>query len=93
MVEENKLQPFIQESPTVAFKYKWWLLLGGVLIIAWFALGIYLHQQVVQSRARVAQSKIEDARRQEFLRRGAQYKQDLRQRTQTPQTRNVFDGR
>ncbi len=72
-------------------KIRWGVL--GILILAWFGLGIYLHVQVAQSRAKVAQSRIEESRRQEFLRRGAQYKQDVQQRTQTPRVRNVFDGR
>ena len=69
------------------------LIVLTVMVIAWFGLGIYLHVQVVQSRAKVEQNRIEEARRQEFMRRGVQYKQELQQRTQTPRVRNVFDGR
>lgn len=71
----------------------WVLVIMSIITIAWFALGIYLHVQVVQSRAKVEQSRIEEARRQEFLRREAQYKQDLQERNQAPRVRNVFDGR
>lgn len=80
----------IQLGPKSKF---WGLIIGAVVLIAWFGLGIYLHVQVAQSRAKVAQSRIEEARRQEFLRRGAQYKQDLQERNQSPRVRNVFDGR
>lgn len=65
----------------------------SVLVLLWLALGIYLQGQVKQSRAKVAQSRIEEARRQEFLRRGAQYKQDLEQRAMPSRVRNAFDGR
>ncbi len=69
------------------------LLVLGILLLGWLALGLYLHHEVKVSRAKVAQSRIEESRRQEFLRREAQYKQDVQQRTQTPRVRNVFDGR
>ncbi len=69
------------------------LLVLGILIIAWFSLGFYLRHEVKVSRAKVEQNRIEESRRQEFMRRGAQYQQDLQQRTQTPRVRNVFDGR
>lgn len=64
-----------------------------VLFSIWLIGAIYLRAQVKEARARVEQSRIEENRRQEFLRRGAQYQQDLQRRTQTPQTRNAFDGR
>lgn len=63
------------------------------MLFAWFILGIYLHVQVAQSRAKVEQSRIEQARHDEFLRRGAQYKQDLQQRATPSRVRNAFDGR
>lgn len=69
------------------------LLVGGGVLIAWLSLGIYLHVQVVQSRAKVEQNRIEQARHDEFLRRGAQYKQALQQRTAPSRVRNAFDGR
>ena len=75
-------------------KSKFWVLvILSVMVVAWFILGIYLHVQVVQSRSKVEQNRIETSRRQEFLRRGAQYKQDLQQRNQPSKARNVFDGR
>ncbi len=64
------------------------LLIGG-----WFAVGFYLHYQVTQTRAKLEQERIEAARHNEFLRRGAQYRQDLEQRTGSPRVRNAFDGR
>lgn len=64
-----------------------------VLVGAWISAWLYLHYQIKQGRAKVAQSRIEETRRQEFLRRGAQYKQDVEQRNQAPRVRNVFDGR
>ncbi len=76
-------------------KYKLWTALGLFLFLlfAWFALGIYLHMELSQSRAKVEQARLEAQRREERLRRGARYQQDLQQRTQAPQTRNAFDGR
>ena len=71
----------------------WVLVIMSIVTIAWFALGIYLHVQVVQSRAKVEQNRIEEARRQEFLRRGVQYKQELQQRAAPSGVRNAFDGR
>ena len=89
-IQQSKLNG--QINPRV--KYKWGrIILGGILLIAWFALGIYLHVQAAQSRAKVEQNRIEAARRAEFMRRGAQYQQDLQQRTQSPRVRNVFEGR
>ena len=65
----------------------------SVLVLLWCGLGIYLHVQVAQSRAKVEQNRIEESRRQEFLRRGAQYRQDLQQRATPSRVRNAFDGR
>ena len=94
MTQENKVELVTQKLPKKNSKRKWgFIVLGSVLVIAWFALGIYLHVQAVQSRAKVEQNRIEEARRQEFLRRGAQYKQELEQRNQAPRVRNAFDGR
>ena len=73
---------------------KWVILTISILItVAWFSLGIYLHQQVRESRAKVEQARLEAQRRDERLRRDARYRQDLQERTQAPQTRNAFDGR
>ncbi len=47
------------------------------LLIAWFALGYYLHVQVKNSRAKVEQARIEASRRQESARRQASYQQAL----------------
>lgn len=63
------------------------------LLGSWFAIGFYLHHQVVQNRTKLEQQRIETARHNEFLRRGAQYRQDLQQRTGTPRVRNAFDGK
>lgn len=64
-----------------------------ILTVAWFCLGIYLHMQVAQSRAKVEQNRIEAERRQDFLRRSTQYKQQVQERTQGARSRNLFDGR
>ncbi len=64
-----------------------------VLLFSWFAIGFYLHQQVVHNRAKLEQERIEAARHNEFLRRGAQYRQDLQERSGAPRVRNAFDGR
>ena len=64
-----------------------------LLVVLWIAGGLYLNMQVKQDEQRIEQARIEQNRRQEFLRRDAQYKQDLQRRTQGPQTRNVFEGR
>ncbi len=47
------------------------------LLIAWLALGYYLHVQVKNSRAKVEQARIEANRRQESARRQATYQQAL----------------
>ena len=94
MTQEKTLEIVTQTVPTEGPKYTRWLwVLGGILVIAWFALGIYLHVQVVQSRAKVEQNRLEAQRREEVMRRGVQYKQELEQRNQAPRVRNVFDGR
>lgn len=68
------------------------LVVLALILAAWFALGYYLHLQVVQSRAKVEQNRIEANRRQEFKRRGAQYRQELQQRRQPARTRSIFDS-
>ncbi len=67
------------------------VLLG--IAVLWFSLGIYLHYQAKASRARVEQNRIEQSRRNEFLRRGAQYRQELDEFNQGVRSRNAFDGR
>ena len=74
-------------------KLKILLVVLSVLLVAWFGLGMYLHIQVAQSRARVEQSRIEANRRNEFSRRGAQYRQELDEFNQGVRSRNAFDGR
>jgi len=64
-----------------------------VLVALWIAGGLYLNYQVKQDEQRIEQNRIEVQRREEFLRRGAQYRQDLQERTGAPRVRNVFDGR
>ena len=83
------------ETPLMWSKRKLWTIRIVLLILisVWGTLWLYFRQQVREGRVKVAQHRLEEARRQEFLRRGAQYKQDVQQRTQTPRVRNVFDGR
>lgn len=64
----------------------------AVLLIAWFGLGFYLHQQVVISRAKVEQARLEAQRREERVRRGAQYQQAVQERSRKPQSRNALDN-
>ena len=82
-----------QETLVIPSKRTLWtiriVLLG--LVGIWLAGAMYLHSQVKQARAAVEQERIEANRRQEYVRRGVQYKQALQERTQTPQTRNAFD--
>ena len=92
MIQEDTLRQ--AELLGTGSKYKGMLvILGIILVIAWFGLGLYLHVQVVHSREKVAQNRLEAQRKEEFLRRDAQYRQDLERRTQAPRVRNVFDGR
>lgn len=65
------------------------VLLG--LVVSWFSLGIYLHYQAKASRAKVEQNRIEQSRRNEFLRRGAQYRQELEEFNQGVHSHNAFD--
>lgn len=64
-----------------------------LLLALWIMGGVYLSNQVKQDEQRIEQSRIEAARRQEFQRRGAQYRQDLQNFNQGVRSRNVFDGR
>jgi len=63
------------------------------LFTLWVAGGLYLNNQVKQDEKRIEQARLEAQRREEHNRRGTQYKQALQQRTQTPRSRNVFEGR
>ncbi len=65
----------------------------ALLGILWIAGGLYLNQQVKKDEERIQQARIEASRREEFLRRGAQYKQDLQQRMAPSGVRNALDGR
>ena len=63
------------------------------LLLIWVAGGMYLHYQIKQDEQRMEQARIEQSRREEFLRRGAQYREELKQFNQSVRSRNVFDGR
>lgn len=64
-----------------------------VLFALWIVGGLYLNNQVKQDEERIERNRLEAQRREEFLRRGAQYKQDLQQRAAPSGVRNAFDGR
>ena len=63
------------------------------LLFVWVAGGMYLHYQVKQDERRIEQARIEQSRRQEFMRRGAQYRQELREFDRGNRSRNALDGR
>ena len=63
------------------------------LVALWVAGGVYLNNQVKQDEQRIEQARMEAQRRDARARREAQYKHEVQQRTQAPQTRNVFDKR
>ncbi len=63
------------------------------LIALWVVGGIYLNNQVKQDEARIEQARLEAQRRDERLRRTAQYRQELQERSKKPQSTNVFEGR
>ncbi len=63
------------------------------LFSLWIAGGLYLNYQVKQDERRIEETRLEAQRREERIRRGTQYKQELQERTQTPRSRNVFEGR
>lgn len=71
----------------------WMVRVMFCLFIIWLIGAIYLHQQVVQSRAKVEQNRIAAQRKEERIRRAAQYQQDVQQRTKAPQKRNAFGGK
>lgn len=79
-----------QYPPRTVWKIRFVLL--GLLSI-WILGAWFFHHQVKQDEQRIEQSRIEAARRQEFQRRGAQYRQDLQNFNQGVRTRNVFDER
>ncbi len=62
------------------------------LFCIWLLGAIYLHQQVVISRAKVGQARLEAQRREERVRRGAQYQQAVQERSRKPQSRNALDN-
>ena len=63
------------------------------LFIAWLSCMCYLHNQIQQDKAKLEQRRLEASRRQELMRRGAQYQQNLQQRSGLSRVRNVLDGR
>lgn len=63
------------------------------LIALWIAGGLYLNNQVKQDEERMEQARLEAQRRDERLRRSAQYEQELQERSKKPQSTNVFEGR
>ncbi len=58
----------------------------------WLAGTIYLHQEIKESRAKVEQKRMEAQRREERVRRGAQYQQAVQERSRKPQSRNALDN-
>lgn len=88
-------QPPVDNPILLWPKPKLWTvrILLWILIIGWFALGYYLHDQAAKSRAKVERNRIEAQRQEEILRRAAQYRQSLQDRNQASSVRNVFDGR
>lgn len=73
------------------------LWIGRIVIVCLFALWLvcvcYLRAQIRRDKAKVEQNRIEAARREEFLRRGVQYRQELDEFNQGVRSRNVFDGK
>lgn len=90
---EQLRQLFPASYPTFS-KPVLWMLRAVLLILVtlWIAGGLYLNNQVKQDEQRIEQARIEANRRDEFLRRGAKYKQAMQQRTQASQTRNALDN-
>ncbi len=98
MTKEEKFKAQMQKILDAASQYPprtvWkirFVLLG--LLSIWIVGALFLHYQVKKDEQRIEQSRIEAARRQEFQRRGAQYRQDLQNFNQGVRSRNVFDGR
>ena len=53
-------------------------------------LGVY--NQVKQDEQRIEQARLEAQRKEERLRRGAQYQQAVQERSRKPQSRNALDN-
>ena len=94
MNPKNGMQ-FNDDSVLLWSKRKLWTIRIVLLILisVWGTLWLYFHHQIRIGRAKVEQNRIEETRRQEFLRRGAQYQQDLQQRATPSRVRNALDGR
>ena len=67
------------------------LVLLGLLAI-WVAGAVYLHQDVAEKRAKRERAQAEFNRREEFLRRGTQYRQQLKEFEDRSRARTL-DGR
>ncbi len=62
------------------------------LFVLWVAGGLYLNNQVKQDEQRIEQARLEAQRKEERLRRGAQYQQAVQERSRKPQSRNALDN-
>ena len=83
-----------RQIPQFSKPMTWIIRIGIVsLFLLWIAGGLYLNYQVKQDERRMEEARLEAQRREDRIRRGAQYKQELQERNQTPRARNVFDGR
>ncbi len=87
---QKVLEVAAQYSPRTVWKIRIVLI---CLLFVWIVGALFFHYQVKQDEKRIEQSRIEASRRQEFQRRGAQYRQDLQNFNQGVRSRNVFDGR
>ena len=96
MTKEEKLKAQMQKildtaaqfPPRTVWKIR--IVLLGLLGI-WLAGALFFHYQVKQDEKRIEQARIEQSRRDEFLRRGAQYRQELNEFNQGARSRNAFD--
>ena len=86
----QQTQPSVQ-LPSARFVWTFRLVLLGLFIL-WLAGGLYLQYRVDELSQRIERKKIEAARREEFLRRGAQYQQQLKEFEQRSRSRTL-DGR
>lgn len=92
-VNQQKVFRQTLDTPLLLWsKRKLWTVRIIILVVigSWVVLWSYLHHQVKQSKARLEQARIEQARKREATRRGAQYQQQLQQRSQALQTRSPF---
>ena len=64
-----------------------------VLFSLWVACVCYLRSQIRQDKAKLEQARIEASRHNDFLRRGAQYRQELNKFNQGVRSRSAFDER